>query len=92
MEAGDGEVAVPVVEDAVATYQQSVEAAFDENDGEDLVPVLSSVLQQLVHRDDKVRVPIIPIKSTPTAYTHQTGSGSPARRWHTGRRSQSSTR
>ena len=30
------------------------EAAFDENDGEDLVPVLSSVLQQLVHRDDKV--------------------------------------
>lgn len=54
MEAGDGEVAVPVVEDAVATYQQSVEAAFDENDGEDLVPVLSSVLQQLVHRDDKM--------------------------------------
>ena len=30
------------------------EAEFDENDGEDLVPVLSSVLNALVQRDDKV--------------------------------------
>lgn len=33
----------------------STEAEFDENDGEDLVPVLSSVLNALVQRDDKVR-------------------------------------
>ena len=32
----------------------STEAEFDENDGEDLVPVLSSVLNALVQRDDKV--------------------------------------
>lgn len=31
------------------------EAEFDEQDGSDLVPVLSSVLQQLVERDDRVR-------------------------------------
>ena len=30
------------------------EAEFDENDGEDLVPVLSSVLNALVQRDDKM--------------------------------------
>ena len=34
----------------------STEAEFDENDGEDLVPVLSSVLNALVQRDDKVRL------------------------------------
>lgn len=31
-----------------------VEAEFDEQDGSDLVPVLSSVLQQLVERDDRM--------------------------------------
>jgi hypothetical protein len=39
---------------AAAAAARPAEAEFDGNDGEDLVPVLSSVLQQLVHRDDKV--------------------------------------
>lgn len=43
--------AAPAVGGAVGG---STEAEFDENDGEDLVPVLSSVLNALVQRDDKV--------------------------------------
>eukprot|EP01052_Picozoa_sp_SAG31_P025447 SAG31_NODE_2230_length_6144_cov_3.629115_9_plen_89_part_00 len=48
--------------DAASSMSSSyAEAEFDEQDGSDLVPVLSSVLQQLVERDDRVRnSPILP--------------------------------
>ena len=73
---GDGSGAAVAAPSAIAG------AEFDENDGEDLVPILSSVLQQLVARDDKVYRPMFRILIDQDILIDSTASGCPPDDFH----------